>query len=159
MPMTPANRGPRIWLPPPIVFVAAYLLAWVLNGRLEFLIDGAGAGTMQVAIGSALFVAALAAMAFSVAVFARARTAVAPIRPARQLVTWGPYGLSRNPMYVGLTAAYVGLAIMNNQAWPLVVLPLVLLGMTAIIMREERYLRGAFGDAYGAYCQRVRRWV
>ena len=157
--MTPPNRGPGIWVPPPFVFVAAYLLAWVLNQRIEFLIVGAGASPAQEAIGTAALVAGLVWMAYCIVVFTKARTAVAPIRPARQLVTWGPYGVSRNPMYVGLTVAYVGLAILNNHAWPLVWLPAALLGMTAIIAREERYLHGAFGDAYDAYRQRVRRWV
>ena len=28
-----------------------------------------------------------------------------------------------------------------------------------VIAREERYLRGAFGAQYEAYCARVRRWL
>jgi len=157
--MMSVNRGPAIWLPPPFVYVAAYLLAWLLDRRIEFLIVGRGAGVTQEAIGAAALVAGLVLMGYSIVVFANARTAIAPIRPARQLVTWGPYGVSRNPMYVGLTLAYVGLAIVNNRAWPLVLLPLALLAMTAIIAREERYLHGTFGDAYDAYRQRVRRWI
>jgi protein-S-isoprenylcysteine O-methyltransferase Ste14 len=44
-------------------------------------------------------------------VFFRARTAIIPNQPARRLVTSGPYRFSRNPMYVGLSALYVGLAL------------------------------------------------
>lgn len=159
MPMPHASRGPGIPFPPPFVYVAAYGLAALLNLRLEFLIDGQGAGTIQAGIGSALIGAGLLWMAYGIVTFLRARTSVVPDRPARQLVTWGPYGVSRNPMYVGITSAYLGIAIVNNHAWPLVLLPCALIAMTAIIRREETYLRTAFGDAYDQYCRRVRRWV
>lgn len=157
--MPDANRGPGIRFPPPFVYAAAYAIAAVLNTRLEFLIDGQGVGTTQSVVGSALVGAGLVWMAYGIVTFLRARTSVVPDRPARQLVTWGPYGVSRNPMYLGITAAYLGIAIVNNHAWPLALLPFALLGMTAIIRREERYLRTAFGDAYDQYCRRVRRWV
>ena len=159
MPMADVSRGPGIPFPPPFVYVAAYGIAALLNTRLEFLIDGQGAGTTQSVIGSALIGAGLLWMAYGIVTFVRARTSVVPDRPARQLVTWGPYGLSRNPMYVGITSAYLGIAIVNNHAWPLILLPFALVGMTVIIRREEVYLRTAFGDAYDQYCRRVRRWV
>jgi len=47
-----------------------------------------------------------------------------------------------------------------NWAWPLLLLPLVLMVLsTAVIQREERYLRSAFGPDYDDYCRRVRRWL
>jgi protein-S-isoprenylcysteine O-methyltransferase Ste14 len=145
--------------PPPFVYVAAFGAAWWLNLRIEFLIDGAGAGTRQSVVGVALLACGLVCMVAGLATFVQARTAVIPHRPARQLVTWGPYRWSRNPMYVGLTIAYIGLSVVLNLAWPLVMLPLALVAMFFIIRREERYLGAAFGDTYADYCQRVRRWV
>jgi protein-S-isoprenylcysteine O-methyltransferase Ste14 len=159
MPMHAASRGPGIPFPPPFVYVACYGLAWYLNTRLEFVIDGGGATAAQTILGSALIGAGLLWMAYGVVTFLRARTSVVPDQPARQLVTWGPYGVSRNPMYLGVTAAYLGIAIVNNQAWPIVLLPLALLAIGVIVRREERYLREAFGESYDRYCQRVRRWV
>ena len=157
--MPDVSRGPGIPFPPPFVYAAAYAIAALLNRRLEFLIDGRGAGTTQSVIGSALIGVGLLWMAYGIVTFLRARTSVVPDRPARQLVTWGPYGLSRNPMYVGITSAYLGIAIVNNHAWPLVLLPFALIAMTAIIRREEIYLRTAFGDGTTSTCRRVRRWV
>jgi protein-S-isoprenylcysteine O-methyltransferase Ste14 len=94
-----------------------------------------------------------------IATFARARTAIYPNQPARALVTTGPYRFSRNPMYLGLTAAYFGLALVLNWAWPLVLLPVVLGALSALVIdREERHLASSFGTAYTEYRRHVRRW-
>lgn len=146
--------------PPPFVFAGGWLVAWWLNTRLDFAIHGAGPGLLQTSLGAALAGCGLLLMFWGMATFIRARTAVIPRHPARALVAHGPYRFSRNPMYVGLSALYVGLALLINWAWPLVTLPIVLIVLTtAVIRREERYLRRAFGDDYEAYCRRVRRWV
>jgi protein-S-isoprenylcysteine O-methyltransferase Ste14 len=140
--------------------VAGYVVTWALNQRLEFLIDGKGAQVAQVAIGAVVVAAGLGLMGWGMATFWRARVAVMPIRPARQVVTSGPYRLTRNPMYVGLTFLYFGLALLVNWAWPIVLLPIVLVVMNVVVIeREERYLQAAFPEAYGPYSQRVRRWL
>jgi len=85
---------------------------------------------------------------------------VIPMSPARAIVVTGPYRFTRNPMYVGLTVAYVGIALLVNMAWPLLTLPAVLIALRLfVIAREERHLRQAFPEAYAAYCARVRRWL
>jgi protein-S-isoprenylcysteine O-methyltransferase Ste14 len=154
------DRGPDVRFPPPLVYVAGFVVTWLLNQRMEFLIDGAGAGPPQSAIGGVFLAAGLLLMFWSILTFWRARAAVMPVRPARQLVTWGPYRFTRNPMYVGLTFGYFGLALLVNWAWPIVLLPVVLIAMnSAVIEREERYLTAAFPEAYAQYCQKTRRWL
>jgi protein-S-isoprenylcysteine O-methyltransferase Ste14 len=158
--MMASARGPNIRFPPPLVYAGGYVLAWALQRRLEFEIAGAGPGIVQAGLGWAAILAGLALMGWGLVTFVRARAAVFPNRPARQLVTWGPYRRTRNPMYVGMALIYVGVALVINWAWPLVLLPVVMVVMrTAIIRREERYMRSAFGEEYAAYCRRVRRWV
>ena len=158
--MAQASRGPGIPFPPPFVFVAGFLLGWWLNTRLEFAIDGQGAGTVQTVAGLAGLAAGLGLMFWGVGTFIMARTAVVPTRAARTLVMRGPYRFTRNPMYLGMACAYVGLSALLNQAWPLLLLPLVLLTLqVAVIGREERHLRAVFGAQYDDYCRRVRRWV
>jgi protein-S-isoprenylcysteine O-methyltransferase Ste14 len=75
-------------------------------------------------------------------------------------VTSGIYSFTRNPMYVGLTIAYLGLTMQQRLLWaiPWVALPLTTLSRV-IIPFEEARLRALFGDAYAAYCARVRRWI
>jgi protein-S-isoprenylcysteine O-methyltransferase Ste14 len=63
-------------------------------------------------------------------------------------------------MYVGLTTLYVGLALLFDLVWPVLMLPFVLSALSyLVIRREERYLSDAFGDAYAAYRGHVRRWL
>jgi protein-S-isoprenylcysteine O-methyltransferase Ste14 len=157
---TAVDHGPNVRFPPPLVFVAGFVATWLLNQRMEFLIDGAGARPPQVAIGGVSLAGGLLLMFWAILTFWRARTAVMPIRPARQLVTSGPFRFTRNPMYVGLTFAYFGLALIVNWAWPIVLLPVVLIVMNAAIIEpEEKYLSTAFPEAYGQYSQKTRRWL
>ncbi len=92
--------------------------------------------------------------------FVRARTPVRPFTEPVALVTDGLFRRSRNPMYLGLILALLGAALLLSS-------PLALLAAPAygwwvqrrFIVREERLLEDRFGDAYRAYCLRVRRWV
>jgi protein-S-isoprenylcysteine O-methyltransferase Ste14 len=154
-----ADRGPDVRFPPPLLFVGGLVAAWLLHRWLPFEIDGQGPGAIQTAIGSVLILAGLALMLAGIVTFVRARTPVIPHRPARALVRGGPFRFSRNPMYVGLTVVYLGLSVVLNAAWPLVLLPVVLAGLVRfVVAREERYLGETFGDEYAEYCRRVPRF-
>ena len=76
-----------------------------------------------------------------------------------QLVRGGPYAFSRNPMYVAWTLAYVGIALVADAAWPLLLLPVVLVVTHIVIVREERSLERRFGAAYRSYKRSVRRYL
>ena len=76
-----------------------------------------------------------------------------------QLVDSRPYAFSRNPMYVAWTLAYVGIALLADAAWPLLLLPAVLAVTHIVIVREERSLERRFGAAYRSYKRSVRRYL
>jgi protein-S-isoprenylcysteine O-methyltransferase Ste14 len=147
-------------VPPPLIFVAAFGLAWWLDGRMTFEIDGAGAGLFQTALGVAAIAGGLGLAYWGIVTFARAHTPILPVRPARLLVLTGPYRFTRNPMYLGLTTAYFGVALVLNMAWALVLLPVAMSLLTLLVIeREERHLVSSFGADYERYRQRVRRWI
>ncbi|MCP5804263.1 isoprenylcysteine carboxylmethyltransferase family protein, partial [Klebsiella pneumoniae] len=76
------------------------------------------------------------------------------------LIEEGPYRLSRNPLYVGLLALYLGIALVVPTVWGLLLLPAaVLLVWWGAIRPEERFLHERFGEPYDAYRRRVRRWL
>jgi protein-S-isoprenylcysteine O-methyltransferase Ste14 len=79
---------------------------------------------------------------------------------AEDLVTTGIFAHCRNPLYVGNILILVGLGIASNSLLFMAVFtPLFLFFWQAIIMAEENYLRGKFGEQYNAYCKKVDRWL
>ena len=92
--------------------------------------------------------------------FRRANTAVQPWKPSSSLVTEGIYGLSRNPIYVGMAAIYAGLALTFDAPLALALLiPCLFVIDRGVIAREEPYLEARFDQAYRDYRARVRRWL
>ena len=117
-------------------------------------------GTALGVVGFVITIIGVAIGAWGMLTFARAHTAIAPIRPASQLVQHGPYRFTRNPMYSGLTFAYLGVAALFNLAWAILVLPVVVVALRRlVIVREEAYLQREFGEEYERYRRRVRRWL
>ncbi len=158
--MTKASPG--VHFPPPTLLVAGFLVAWLLERRvlrLRLVSDGTAPLAREVA-GVTLVALGLGLGAWGLLTFARARTAIYPNQPASRIVMHGPYRFTRNPMYVGLTTAYIGGAIVLNMFWPFVLLPLVLFALVRLVIaREERYLGEAFGEEYARYRSQVRRWL
>jgi protein-S-isoprenylcysteine O-methyltransferase Ste14 len=153
-------RGPGVLIPPPLLFVVGFLIAWlvgriypltILPHRWEGVFGGVGLGIAAVGVATA---------AWGMFTFARARTAIVPIRRASRLVEHGPYRFTRNPMYTGLTLAYLGLMALFNSGWALLILAIVLVALKHLVIdREETYLQREFGADYDAYRRRVRRWI
>lgn len=157
-----ALRSPGVRFPPPTVFVVGWLLGWLLEARVERfrLVGGSADRWPLVVAGTLLLAAGLLVIAWGLATFLRARTAIMPHHSASRLVTHGPYRFTRNPMYLGMTLLYLGLAVRANMGWPVLLLPVVLWTLhRLVISREERYLSSAFGAAYDDYRHRVRRWI
>jgi protein-S-isoprenylcysteine O-methyltransferase Ste14 len=158
--MPESRPAPNNKVRPTLLFIGGFVAGWGLHQRLEFYIDGAGASTLQKGLGALVVGGGVAITWWALSTFMRVRTGIMPDRPARQLVTFGPYRISRNPMFVGFSAIYGGLAVLLNLAWPLLLLPIVIVVLTITVVRhEERYMRMEFGDPYVSYCRRVRRWL
>ena len=62
-------------------------------------------------------------------------------------------------MYVAWTLGYVGVALVADAAWPLLLLPVVLAATDVVVRREERSLERRFGAAYRSYRASVRRYL
>lgn len=83
----------------------------------------------------------------------------ADVESNSELVTSGAYAHSRNPMYVGWSAAVAGIAVARRDPWLLagwVVASRILHGE---ILREESRLAASFGKTYAAYRSRVPRYL
>ena len=81
-------------------------------------------------------------------------------RKAAEIVAEGPYSISRNPLYVFSSIAAGGAGAATGS----IVLGLVFMIVCAaafrvVILREEAYLREAFGPAFETYVARVPRFL
>jgi protein-S-isoprenylcysteine O-methyltransferase Ste14 len=110
--------------------------------------------------GGAVLALGLALGVWAIVTLRQAGTHVETTKPTTTIATGGPYRLTRNPIYVGMHAILIGLAIAINTAWLLVALvPFYLVIRFGVIAREEAYLDRKFGDTYRRYKSRVRRWI
>jgi protein-S-isoprenylcysteine O-methyltransferase Ste14 len=146
-------------VPVPWVFVLAYLAGVLLERLCPSHIAPAWLDRAKLA-GVLLFALGLAIALWAQVLFRRRGTTTVPGEKSVSLVTSGPYSFTRNPMYVGLTLAYIGEAGILGQLWPLALLPLVVLYLdSTVIPVEERRLMEVFGQAYERYRAKVRRWI
>ncbi|PTT65749.1 methyltransferase family protein, partial [Arthrobacter sp. HMWF013] len=76
-----------------------------------------------------------------------------------ELVTTGPYGLTRHPMYVGWWFIRLGTGLLAGSAWTLVTLPVLSLAGHPEVLREEALLARLFPESYPAYAGRVPRYL
>jgi protein-S-isoprenylcysteine O-methyltransferase Ste14 len=109
-------------------------------------------GLVPVALGVALHTWALR-------VFARSGTTPDPDGRPAVLVRGGPYGRTRNPMYLAGGPILLGVALLLGTTTPALVLPLYALAAGRWVAREEARLSERFGADWDAYCSAVRRWI
>ena len=156
---THAKPHPFVFVPPPLLFVAAWLAGYALQRTLPPGMSPGGWWLALRPIGSVLVGAAVAFALSAMSLFAVNRTTIIPHGTSRHLVTAGPYRLTRNPMYTSLTVLYAGLSLWAGTWVALLLLPLPLLLINQFVIPfEEAQLRRTFGAEYEAYTGRVRRW-
>ena len=109
--------------------------------------------------GAALAIAGVGVSVAAKRQFQQVGTNVYTFEEPGELVTEGLFGISRNPMYLGLVLAGFGAALVSAT-----VAALVLSGVFALIVRywyiayEESAMLRRFGNSYEAYRRRVWRW-
>lgn len=79
---------------------------------------------------------------------------------ASNLVTTGIFNHCRNPLYVGNILMLLGVGVLSNSLlYVALFIPLFIFVYQAIVLAEENFLRGKFGEDYEDYCSRVGRWT
>jgi protein-S-isoprenylcysteine O-methyltransferase Ste14 len=155
-----ARINPVMRIPVPWVFILAYLIGFVVQLYLPIPIRSPDAVRIALIAGLILVVIGVAVAFSALGIFRKRSTTTIPFETPTSLVTSGPYRFTRNPMYVGLTLVYLGVAGTRAEIWPVIVLPVMLAYVNFIVIPvEERHLQNAFGDAYADYGARVRRWL
>jgi protein-S-isoprenylcysteine O-methyltransferase Ste14 len=156
---TRERDGAPVRFPPPLV----YLLAVVAGGLLhEFVLSiriGLAPG-VRIIVAIALIGLGVATVAGAMGRFRRTGQNPTPWTSTPEIVSTGVYGITRNPMYVGMALLQAGIGIAWANGWIVALLAPVLVLIYAIAIRhEEAYLERKFGETYIAYKRSVRRWL
>ena len=146
-------------IPPPALMLIIAATMW---GAAKIQSPVAIESHLRIGLMLALGVAARAFSLGGVVAFRVAKTTLNPVHidRASRVVTGGVYRLSRNPMYVSLTALLAGWAV--YLAVPAAAIGPVVFALFTHrfqILPEERVMAAKFGREYLDYKQRVRRWV
>jgi protein-S-isoprenylcysteine O-methyltransferase Ste14 len=152
------NSGVSVF--PPAIYLVGLAAGFLWNRALPLVIV-TGPLVVVVRILGCLFVSLwLGLNIWALVTFFRADITPNPWRPTTVLAFHGPYRFTRNPMYLSLAFMQVGVALVANALWPLLLaIPTLCVVKWAVIDREEAYLTKKFGQEYVAYVQRVRRWL
>ena len=92
--------------------------------------------------------------------FKQHATTVKPHLKPSTLITSGPFSVSRHPMYLGMAAVLLGVAVIHGTISGFIspVIYVVIMDMLFISV-EEKNLRDVFGARYADYVRKVRRWI
>ena len=144
-------------LPLPLPVVAGLALDFLLDRLRPKPLPGsrslhrlAGAGLLLAGVGLNLW-----------ALAERRRRSAGPFELERpeELVTSGPYAITRHPMYVGWWLIQLGAGTLAGSRWVLTTLPAELLVEHRGVLREEAMLAELFGRSYPDYAEKVPRYL
>jgi protein-S-isoprenylcysteine O-methyltransferase Ste14 len=142
---------------PPLIFVAAAAAAVAMN--LIHPLDEPRPPSLR-ATGFAVLAAGAALDCSAMITMRRNHANILPHRAATNLVTTGPFSVSRNPIYLGNTVMLLGAAAAFANLWFVALAPCAAFAVTHLaIRREERHMDRTFGAAWRDYARRVPRWL
>ena len=152
---TAQDDNPGAIAPPPVIA----LIALVIGAGVEWLWP-APFGAELWLLGAVLIAVSIGGAGFVLVLYRRHGTHPDPRKPDQAMITRGPFWLSRNPIYVCLSALLAGLGLLFDTWWILVMLiPFYLVIHYFVVLREEAYLERRFGEEYLRYKASVRRWI
>jgi protein-S-isoprenylcysteine O-methyltransferase Ste14 len=152
-----AADRPDVVVRPPLLVLGAIAVALALDAvRPAAFLPGA----VQYPLGIALVALGIGLAALAMREFRRVGTNVPTWRPTLALATGGPYRFTRNPIYIGLVALYVGVLVLADSLWFLAgLVPLASVLHYGVVKREEAFLEARFGEDYRRFRAATRRWL
>jgi len=142
---------------PPLIYLGFFLVGvglqyvWTIKLMPRVVQTGIGLGL----VGLSFLITLLA-----IPEFHKMGTSIDVNKPANALITTGAYRFSRNPLYLALAIMHVGLAVLIDNFWAvLMVIPTLIVVTHSVIAREEAYLEMKFGENYRNYKAKVSRWL
>lgn len=149
--------SPDVIAPPPRIYLGGLTIGIILHliKPISLLPQN-----LSLPIGVVFILVGVILVVTSFQVLRNANTNIDVREPVMDIVTSGPYRFSRNPIYLAMTILFIGIGILVNSLWILIILvPIIFVMEFGVIAREEKYLARKFGDKYTRYKTQVRKWI
>ena len=92
--------------------------------------------------------------------FKKLNTTVKPDQKPSVLIDYGPFKISRNPMYLGMTLILIGAGFLMGSVTAFVGAIFFIAAMEVFfIPDEEKLMREVFDEKFENYRKSVRRWI
>lgn len=143
--------------PPPLIFIAGLIVGFALDFFWPVPLV-----PMEIRIyaGGFIILISFVPAIWMMRLFIKARTNLDVRKPTHKIVTSGPFRWTRNPAYLSLSLLVLGIAIVADSIWVLLLLVVAMIVTHyKVILREEAYLEQKFGVEYLEYKASVRRWI
>lgn len=75
-----------------------------------------------------------------------------------ELISSGIFSYSRNPFFLSINLFFAGLALLHTSIFFIVMALLTLISIHFFILKEEKFLRKHYGDAYKKYQEKAGRY-
>lgn len=111
--------------------------------------------TLVYSIGLACCFGGAALAIWSRHILGRNWSASVEIKQGHELITAGPYGVVRHPIYSGLLLVFVGNCLMVGDWRGILAVGIVFVSFWLKLRVEERWLQKRFGEQYAAYRRRT----
>ncbi|SDA45275.1 methyltransferase family protein [Mesorhizobium qingshengii] len=158
--MTENQPKPGLIPWPPLIYIAAIAISVALGLFYPLPWIGDLLGDILFAAGWVALFGVAALWFTAIRTMTRAKTTLNPNAVPDHLVTTGPFGITRNPMYLANTLLLIGVGFVSGIAWFLLFAFIAAFATQKVaIEREEKILAAKFGKKYRDYAKRVRRWI
>ena len=142
---------------PPHIAISLLFLSWLAD--YLFPQYGLIPGNYRY-VGIFILIAGLSMTFYSFYLFKKNKTPIIPGQKPKFMVAEGAYKFTRNPMYLGVTTALLGISIYIGNLLSFLSPIIFFMVMNFIyIPFEEGLMKNIFGKKYLDYKKKVRRWI
>jgi len=137
---------------------AGFACVWMFRRKdpLLFVDGGVSVGIVFSAAAVLLAVLSVAMVVTALKTLGKQWAVAARLVEDHRLITGGPYGIVRNPIYSGMFGMLIATGFALSTWYAVVIaVPLFWFGTVVRVRTEEKLLREAFGDEFEQYKQRV----
>lgn len=153
--LTGAPAGGGFKIHPPLLAAALLVGTLVLHSLFE-----SSSVPGHAVVGLLLVAAGIGVSFFAAALFQARDTTKNPYGEPARFVVERPYTFTRNPMYLGITAALLGFAIFFGSIVMMLAPVAFFIALDQMVIpNEEAAMERLFGQQYLDYKARVRRWL